>query len=618
MRSVEARRRLVERLEREAQEAPARYRIKLWLLASLGYAVLWAALALTLGVAAFLVLYLLIVRPPADLYIAVPILLLGAVGTVILRALWIRFQPPEGHPLQLDEAPALRAEVERVRSAVGAATLHGIVIDAQLNAAAAYVPSGFGLWRQRHYLILGLPLLQALDRRELAAVIAHEFGHFHGGHGRFAGWIYRLRSSWYRLMEGMSGGGMSGGQLLWLFFRWYAPYFDAYSYVLARRHEYAADAVAAQVVGAESMVAALVRVETASDWLEGEFWPEVHRSARAQAYPPVQVYERLAERFGNSLPSHARIPARLLRRESGLEDTHPTLEKRLAALQFDPSLALMQPRAAPAADMLGELSAMLQQRFSGEWRAAAESEWQALHRQAEIERRRLDELQAHDTHSPSEAVELACLVEAHQPGVDALLLYLQALERAPSNANGHYRFGALLLKRGREAEGVERLRRAMELDSALIVPALRCLDDHTRALPDDAVIIATAEALRTRYSARAHELQAGAAAIDAEDLLPHALDATQLRELARALRGYEKIGAAWVMRKRLEGTEVMPHYVVLLDWAGSVVSERAAVERIPGQLQWSGSCTVLTRSSDATLAKQIRRQAGEPAYRKAR
>ncbi len=618
MRSVEARRRLIERLEREAQEAPARYRVKLWLLAALGYAVLWAALALTLGVAAFLVLYLLIVRPPADPYIAMPILLLGVVGTVILRALWIRFQPPEGHHLQPDEAPALRAEVERVRSAVGAAALHGIVIDARLNAAAAYVPSGFGLWRQRHYLILGLPLLQALDRRELAAVIAHEFGHFHGGHGHFAGWIYRLRSSWYRLMDGMSGGGMSGGQLLWLFFRWYAPYFDAYSYVLARRHEYAADAVAAQVAGAESTGAALVRVETASDWLEGEFWPEVHRSARAQAYPPVQVYERLAERFADSFPNRARIPARLLRRESGLEDTHPSLDKRLVALQFDPSLPLAQTRAEPAAELLGELSVSLRQRFSGEWRAAAESEWQALHHQAEIERRRLAELQAHDTHAPSEAVELACLAETHQPGVDALPLYLQALERAPSNANGHYRLGALLLKRGREAEGVERLRRAMELDSALIVPALRCLDDHTRALPEDAEMIATAEALRARYFARAHEPRTAAATTAAEDLLLHALDAAQLRELARALRGYEKIGAAWVMRKRLEGTEVMPHYVVLLDWVGSVVSERAAMERIPGQLRWSGSCTVLTRSSDATLAKQIRRQAGAPAYQKAR
>ncbi|MET0655873.1 MAG: hypothetical protein ABWY94_09925, partial [Pseudoxanthomonas sp.] len=61
MHSVEARRKLVERLEREAEESPGRYRFKLSLLAALGYAVLLGALALTLGLLAFIVLYMLIV-----------------------------------------------------------------------------------------------------------------------------------------------------------------------------------------------------------------------------------------------------------------------------------------------------------------------------------------------------------------------------------------------------------------------------------------------------------------------------------------------------------------------------------------------------------------------------
>ena len=37
MQSMESRRKLVERLEREAEESPARYRLKLALLAALGY-----------------------------------------------------------------------------------------------------------------------------------------------------------------------------------------------------------------------------------------------------------------------------------------------------------------------------------------------------------------------------------------------------------------------------------------------------------------------------------------------------------------------------------------------------------------------------------------------------
>ena len=111
--------------------------------------------------------------------------------------------------------------------------------------------------------------------------------------GDFSGWIYRLRISWHRLLEGMAGGGFAGGQLLWLFFRWYAPYFDAYSQVLARRQEYAADAVAAQVAGADAAASALVRIELASDWLQGEFWP---RGPRSRLRAAVLSADRRARR----------------------------------------------------------------------------------------------------------------------------------------------------------------------------------------------------------------------------------------------------------------------------------------------------------------------------------
>ncbi len=610
MQSAQARRQLVERLEREAEQAPGRYLLKLALLAALGYAVLVVTLLATLGVLAFLLLYLLVVRPSIDPYMALPIIILGMAGTVVLRALWIRFEPPEGHDLQPDEAPELRAEVERVRKAVGAAPLHGIVINRELNAAAAYVPRGLGLWGQRHYLILGLPLLQALDRRELAAVVAHEFGHFHGGHGDFGGWIYRLRLSWHRLLDGMVGGGFWGGQLLWVFFRWYAPYFDAYSQVLARRQEYAADAIAAQVAGADAMASALVRMELASDWMLGDFWPEVRQSARSQSYPPIAVHTQLAEKLPRALSRDARLPAGVLARQTAPEDTHPTLQKRVAALQAAPQQ--LDGEAMPAAALLGDLDARLQQQFSLEWRKAEESDWKTRHNDMLRERARLAELQAHPTHTPAEALELACLSEDHQPGVDALPLYQAALLRAPSHGNGHFRLGALLLKRGHQDEGVQHLQRAMELDPTLVFPSLRALDVHARAQPEQSPLHGIVDNLHARYAANAGQAQGGGA----EALQPHALDTDQLRALARTLRGHDKVRKAWVVRRPLSGTEVMPHYLVLLDWAGSVASESGALPRIASQLQLPGSCSVLGASSDAVRARAIRSSAGEPAYQR--
>lgn len=616
MHSMEARRRLVERLEREVHETPGRYRLKLALLAAVGYAVLGLSLAMTLGVAVILVLSVAIARAPVEPTVVIPILMLGTVGIVILRAVWIRFSEPDGHRLQPAEAPALWEEVERIRREVGAARLHGIVINDALNAAAAYVPNGFGLWNQRHYLVLGLPLMQLLNKDELAAVIAHEFGHFHGGHGRFGAWIYRLRNSWYRLMDGMARGGWSVGQLLALFFRWYAPYFDAYSFVLARRQEYAADSVGAAAAGEQAMASALVRIGLAADWLEREFWPSVHQSEHDQSYPPVHVHGRLSAAIREHRRGYEGAPRWLLERDAGLDDTHPTLAQRLGALRVAvaprPDSGIDHSAAALLGDALCE---KLEQRFSREWREAAEKAWQARHQQLEMERRRLAELEAHSERSPAEWVEYAALAETHRLTQDALPLYREALARSPSHAWTRYRLGALLLKRGEEAEGVECLQRAMESNAAVIESALQSLEEHVRMQPDGSQMFATVAMLRKRYGARIHS---GSQVEPDGEWRADALDAAQIQALARVLRGFEKVAEAWVVLQSADGTSALPHYLVLVRWTGSVVSESVGLERLAGQLRLPGTFTIVTATTQAALAWQIRSKAGEPAYRRRR
>ena len=262
MHSAAAYRSLIERLEREAAARPRWYKFKLTLLAMLGYAFLIAAivvaLALSLGIGLLLLLTKSVWALKLIKFVWIPLVL----AWMILKALWVRLTGPEGHLLGPGEAPELVAEVERLRQATGAPRLSGIVIDARFNAAAASVPRMLGLAGSRHFLILGLPLMRALGPDQLAAVIAHEFGHFNAGHGRYAGWIYRVRESWYRLLDSMQQEGARMGGIFTRFFSWYAPYFNAYSFVFARGNEYEADAVSARLVGADSMGQALVRAKT--------------------------------------------------------------------------------------------------------------------------------------------------------------------------------------------------------------------------------------------------------------------------------------------------------------------------------------------------------------------
>jgi len=46
-----------------------------------------------------------------------------------------------------------------------------------------------------------------LTKDQFLAVIAHELGHLSGHHSRFNAWIYRVRITWWRIMEAFDAAG---------------------------------------------------------------------------------------------------------------------------------------------------------------------------------------------------------------------------------------------------------------------------------------------------------------------------------------------------------------------------------------------------------------------------
>jgi hypothetical protein len=188
--------RLVERLDSLARAEPARYRRRVGLLAGLGYAYVVVVLALLIAAAAGVV-WLAIIGTVAILKFLIP---LGAFVLLILRALWVRVPPPEGIRLTRKDAEPLWRALDELREAVEGPKVHTLLLDGQLNAGIVQIPRLGPLGWQRNYLVVGLPLMQALDGDEFRAVVAHELGHLSKSHGRFASWIYRLRSTWTRLL----------------------------------------------------------------------------------------------------------------------------------------------------------------------------------------------------------------------------------------------------------------------------------------------------------------------------------------------------------------------------------------------------------------------------------
>lgn len=607
--------RMMVRLEREARTAPGRYRAKVALLALLGFGVLGSAFLLALGLSAGLVAALLAISPFLLLKLVKIVWIPIGFGWMILRALWIRFDAPEGHVLREGEAPALQAEVERLRLATAAPRLDGIIIDGDINAGAASVPRAFGLLGYRHYLVLGLPLMQALDRDQLAGVIAHEFGHFGGGHGRFSGWIHHVRSSWTRVLVALSANKAMLAGVFIRFFRWYAPYFDAYSFALARGNEYQADAIAAKTVGAPAFGQALIRTGLCAERLHRDFWPALQRRVAVVPDPPGGLQEDIARALRSGHAADAQRLEKSLARKADHEDTHPSLSQRLHALGVSADL-LPGPSTSAAESLLGPLLPVLEAEFDREWQASVADAWRARHQQLGEGGQRLAALEASDTLSDEERVERALLIDLLRDAPEALPALREAIAVAPDDVRINLRLGTLLLEAG-EAAGTERLWRAIDLDRDATPIACETLHAHYREAGDRAGM-ARVETAMSAYFGRVARATDARTDIDAPlaALEAHGLDDATLAKL-RAELAAAKVGVAWLVRRRIDddAPEAPPHFLLLVNLRGFVVDESAALQRVvDGVDALPGSCVAFTSSGNRTMAGRVRKVARAPVF----
>lgn len=603
---------LIERLQTQAREAPQAYRARVAMLAALGYAALGLILLVAVGLPVGIVIALLVSGREFDPWVFAVLLPQGVFAVVVVRALWLRFDPPSGYRLMPGDAPALEAEIERLRLAAGAPPLEAVVIDSDLNAGAASLPRILGLLGYRHYLVIGLPLMRLLDSAELSAVIAHEFGHFRSGHGRFSGWIYRVRMGWFRLVDAMARSGAAMSRLFAKFFEWYAPYFNAYSFVLARENEYEADAVSARVAGEAARVSALIRLEHASQWLTRRFLPKLQARMRAQPQPPAQYNALFAAALRELPPIDI---ARLLvsaERDNDLTDTHPTLPQRVSAVGGPPVLRLQD---VPAATLLGEALARIERRLDEVWREQTRKPWAAAYAGAKADRERLDALERRGEWDAAETLKHAQLVDTLRPDFDAALLYDRAIERSPDSASAHFRAGVLRIDAD-DAAGVEQLRQAMTLDAGAIRPVFEKLRNYERDGTIAPHVADALAALREEFAERAKSLEARDGVAEDDDLIVHDLDAATLAGLREALARIEQVGQAWLARKRFDLAEEPAHYALLVTWRGSVASEGPGLKRVVAALRLPGSVSVFTENGHKAEARRLRAMCVEPVYRR--
>ena len=273
-----------------------------------------------------------------------------------------------------EDAPALYALADEVAAALGTRTVDAIAIDHTFNASWSIV----GL-RRRRLLMLGLPLLAALEPPERVAVMAHELAHARNGdatRGLLVGSSIRGLGQLYLLLAP----GHEEGVIAWVLTRIYwllsRPVLALLLLQLhlalrdAQRAEYLADAMAAEVAGTDAVIGTHEKL-----LLEPLLYAAVGTAARAAAAERVDAFDELNAAIV-VVPARERERRRRIARleEARLDDTHPPTARRIELLERRPRQAgrvvAGDDRAAAVDEELRRLRPCLQARLVDDFRDA--------------------------------------------------------------------------------------------------------------------------------------------------------------------------------------------------------------------------------------------------------
>ena len=256
----------------------------------------------------------------------------GAVG--ILWSVLPRFERfvAPGPRLEAHAQPQLFQAVRGIAAATGQEMPSEIYLVPDLNAWVRDRGGVLGLGSRR-VMGLGLPLLQLLTVHQFQAVLAHEFGHYFRGDTKLGPWIYKTRGAIARTLQRLHG------SILQKPFVLYGELFLQITLAVSRRQEFAADGLAAQVVGPAPLIEGLKSMHAVAPafdrYWQGEVVPVLSHGYR----PPIaDGFTRFVAASSVASMVHEHLEQQLAESQAAPYDTHPALRERIAALQSLPAI----------------------------------------------------------------------------------------------------------------------------------------------------------------------------------------------------------------------------------------------------------------------------------------
>jgi heat shock protein HtpX len=298
--------------------------------------------------------------------IAIVCLVSGCAILWSIRPRFDRFTAP-GPRLRREQHPRLFDEIESVAQATGQVMPAEVYLVGDLNAWVSQRGGVMGLGSRR-IMGLGLPLMRTLTRSQMRAVIAHEFGHFHGGDTRLGPWIYKTRGAIFRTVTNLRSERTGWVQAP---FRWYGTMFLRVTHGVSRSQELSADQLAARVAGARALIDGLKRIHALAPAFDLYWRNECQPVLGAGLLPPLtEGFAQFIRAPDIAALLQERVELEMRSRERSPFDTHPPLSERIAAVERLPQ-GILAAEDAAAFDLLdgaGRLDRELLVHVAGEKR----------------------------------------------------------------------------------------------------------------------------------------------------------------------------------------------------------------------------------------------------------
>ena len=308
------------------------------------------------------------------------LMVIGAAGyclVIILKPVFRIFERTErkGVEIKRKDYPELFALIDEVVKEVDCLEPKHVRISNECNAYV-YYPSLMGYIKSgKQNLTIGLPLICKMNKTEMKAILAHEFGHFTQrsvSTNRIANLSEFICASIARAESEIDqkddqsvarwarGFARLAGKIMANQYHKIAPY----NGVLSRAQEFDADHFSQQVAGTEGSISALCKLDWVSDrW--ADYYSILANFQKTEEWAPDDVlrvfstYSKQTDVLTGMVVEpdrHIFTPVeRLASRISSADmaDTHPSIEERLRAIRSYPDVTTVWDDS-PALDYLDE------------------------------------------------------------------------------------------------------------------------------------------------------------------------------------------------------------------------------------------------------------------------